>query len=57
MKKLKNCYYKKVKEPELWEGVGQGHYFEIYDLDKNYVSYVLGWDAVLRYNKYGVINE
>ncbi len=57
MKKLKNCYYKKVYDKELVEGTGQGHYFEVYDKDKNYVASVLLWDTVLTYNKYGVINE
>ena len=47
MKKLRNCYYKKVKaDDDIYEGTGQRHYFEIYDKDKNYVASVLGWDTV-----------
>ena len=57
MKKLKNCYYKKVKEPEIYEGTGQRHYFEVYDKDKNYVASVLFWNTVLTYNEDGIINE
>lgn len=51
MRKLKNCYYEKVSDGEL------GHYFELYDKDKEYIATVLLWDTVLTYNKYGVINE
>ncbi len=51
MKKLKNCYYKKVKDFEL------EHYFELYDKDKKYVATVLMWDTVLAYNRNGTINE
>jgi hypothetical protein len=51
MKKLKNCYYKKVSDGEL------GHYFELYNKDKEYISTVLLWDTILTYNKYGINNE
>ena len=51
MKKLKNCYYEKVKDCEL------GHYFELYDKNKEYVGTVLLWNTVLTYNKYGIIDE
>ena len=51
MKKLKNCYYKKVLDSEL------GHYFELYDSNKEYVATVLLWDPVLSYNKNGVVDE
>ncbi len=51
MKKLKNCYYNKVKDGEL------GHYFELYNSNKEYIATVLLWDTVLTYNKHGIINE
>ena len=54
MKKLKNCFYKKVYADDLY---GATHYFEIYDLDKNFIASVQLWNSVLAYNKYGVINE
>lgn len=57
MRKLKNCYYKKVKDVDLIESVRQEYYFVIYDKNKNYVASVLNWATVLTYNKYGVINE
>ena len=57
MKKLKNCYYKKVKEPEIYEGTGQRHYFAVYDKNKKLVDIVIGWDTVLTYNKHGVIKK
>lgn len=56
MKKLKNCYYKEVEDGTLLEVIGQDHYFEIYDKDKNFVASVLSWYTVLTYNEYGVIN-
>ena len=51
MRKLKNCYYKKIKDSEI------GHYFEIYDLNKKHITDVLLYDTVLTYNKYKIINE
>ena len=53
MKKLKNCYYKKVQAEGLIDGLK--HYFEIYDKKKNYVASTLEWHHVLDYNKYGVV--
>lgn len=52
LSKLKNCYYSKIKD----EDVG-GHYFEIYDLDKNHVTDVLLWDSVKEYNNTGKVQE
>ena len=51
MKRLKNCYYKKNKDSEL------GHYFEVCNINKEYVATVLSWDTVLSYNQYLIINE
>ncbi len=51
MRKLKNCYYEKVLDDEL------GHYFQVYDLNRDYLFDCLLWDTVLTYNKNGDINE
>ena len=55
MKKLKNIYYKKVYDGTIDEG--SPWYYEIYDLDGNYIDSVLLWSSVLHYNKYGYHNE